>query len=73
MGVIAGLLADGIIFGILYYFGKEYADLKSILTTTDMTLIFGAVMVSGIVITGVATFFSVNYYLKMDTDSLYYV
>lgn len=73
MGVIAGLLADGIIFGILYYFGKEYADLKSILTTTDMTLIFGAVMVSGIVITGVATFFSVNHYLKMDTDSLYYV
>jgi cell division transport system permease protein len=73
MGVIAGLLADGIIFGILYYFGTEYADLKSVLTGNDMTLLFGAVIVLGIVITGTATVFSVNHYLKMDTDSLYYV
>jgi len=73
MGFFAGLLADGIIFGILSYFGTEYADLKTIITTNDMMLLFGAVLVLGLVITGLAAFFSVNHYLKMDTDSLYYV
>lgn len=73
MGIIAGLLADGIIWGILYYFGMEYADVKSLLTATDLAMVFGIVVVLGIFITGIATVFSVNHYLKMDTDSLYYV
>ncbi len=73
MGIIAGLLADGIILGILYYFGMEYADLRSILTVNDITLLFGTVIVLGIIITGTATVVSVNHYLKMDPDSLYYV
>ena len=73
MGIIAGLLADGIILGILYYFGMEYADLRAILTVNDITLLFGTVIVLGIIITGTATVVSVNHYLKMDPDSLYYV
>jgi cell division transport system permease protein len=44
MGIIAGLLADGIILGILYYFGMEYADLRAILTVNDITLLFGTVI-----------------------------
>jgi len=67
------LLADGIILGILYYFGMEYADLRAILTVNDITLLFGTVIVLGIIITGTATVVSVNHYLKMDPDSLYYV
>ena len=73
MGIIAGLLADGIILGILYYFGMEYADLRAILTVNDITLLFGTVIVLGIIITGTATVVSVNHYLKMDPDSMYYV
>ena len=73
MGIIAGLLADGIILGILYYFGMEYADLRAILTVNDITLLFGTVIVLGIIITGTTTVVSVNHYLKMDPDSLYYV
>ncbi|MDR1518453.1 MAG: permease-like cell division protein FtsX [Dysgonamonadaceae bacterium] len=72
MGVVAGLLADGIIFGLLVYFGREYVELQSILSLTNMLIIFAIVILMGIVITTVATSFSVGRYLKMDTDQLYY-
>ncbi|MDD3789540.1 MAG: permease-like cell division protein FtsX [Petrimonas sp.] len=73
MGIVAGLLANGIILGILYYFSREYTQLKSILSVTDLVLVFVIVIILGIIITTVATIFAVNRYLKMSTDNLYYV
>lgn len=73
MGIIAGLLANGIILAILSYFSKEYAELRSIITLTDLSLIFGMVVLLGVVITTAATIFAVNRYLNMKTDNLYYI
>ncbi|MDO5523593.1 MAG: permease-like cell division protein FtsX [Bacteroidia bacterium] len=72
-GILAGILANGIIFLILLYFNREYAELQFILSLTDLIVIFAAVIVLGIFISTVATYFAVNRYLKMRTENLYYV
>lgn len=71
-GIFAGLLADAIIWGLLYYFGNEYVELRALLGTTSLVVLFLIVVVLGVVITTAATALSVNRYLKMDTDNLYY-
>ena len=72
-GIAAGFLADGIIFLILVYFNKEYAELQSIIGATDLLVIFVVVILLGILISTVATYFAVNRYLKIKTENLYYV
>lgn len=72
-GIVAGILANGIIYLIILYFSRQYAELSNMLTLTELGIIFGVVIFFGIVISLIATFFAVNRYLKMDTDSLYYV
>ncbi|HHV84549.1 MAG TPA: ABC transporter permease [Petrimonas sp.] len=72
-GIVAGVLADGIIFLILAYFSKAYVELKPIISITDLLIIFSIVILLGIFISTVATYFAVNRYLKMKTENLYYV
>lgn len=72
-GIFAGLLANGIIYFIISYFGKEYRELSTILPLSNMIIIFGIVIIFGILITTVATFFAVNRYVKMSADNLYYI
>ena len=72
-GIIAGLLANGILFSLISYFGKEYAELSAILSQRDMLVIFSIVIILGVFISTVATAFAVNRYLRMKTDKLYYI
>ena len=72
-GIVAGILANGIIFLIILYFNREYAELQSILSITNLLVIFGIVILLGILISTVATYYAVNRYLKMRTENLYYV
>jgi cell division transport system permease protein len=72
-GIVSGIFADGIIFLVLAYFNKEYAELQSIISATELIIIFVVVILLGILISTVATYFAVNRYLKMKTENLYYV
>lgn len=72
-GIVAGVLANGIIFALLTYFSREYAQLSSIIPQADMVLIFIIVIVLGVLITTIATMFAVNRYLKMKVENLYYI
>ncbi|HBG41116.1 MAG TPA: cell division protein FtsX [Porphyromonadaceae bacterium] len=72
-GIIAGLLADGIIFALISYFSREYIPMQSIISLFDMMVIFVAVIAFGVLIATTAAAFAVNKYLKMDTNNLYYV
>ena len=73
IGVIAGIIADALILGSLYYFSKEFAQLSSIISVTDLIIIFSSVILMGVVITSIATILSVNHFLKMKRDSMFYV
>src|SRR5690554_6077652 len=72
-GIVAGVIADLYIFVMITYFSREYADIQPILSRFDIAVIFGLVILLGVVISTVATAFAVNRYLKMKSDQLYYV
>ena len=72
-GIFAGLLANVLIMGLLYYVGEQYADLRSILQTHDLIYVFATVIILGVVITYLSTVFAVNHYLKMKANHLYYI
>lgn len=72
-GIISGIIADGIIFGLISYFNREYATIQPIITNVDLGIIFTVVVLMGVLISTLATLFAVNRYLKMRTDQLYYV
>ncbi|NLA63372.1 MAG: hypothetical protein GX857_09160 [Bacteroidales bacterium] len=72
-GIFAGLIANVLIMGLLYYLAQQYADLRSILQTNDLIYVFASVIVLGITITYLSTIFAVNHYLRMKTNHLYYI
>lgn len=72
-GIVAGLIANGIIFALITYIGYEYVEIRSIITPLDMIVIASAVVLLGVIISAVAAAVAVNRYLQMETDSLYYV
>ena len=72
-GVIAALLANVAIVGLLYYLSIQYADIRIVLQTNDLIYVFVSVIVLGVAITYVSTIFAVNHYLRMKTNHFYYI
>lgn len=72
-GILAAILANVAITGVVYYFTKEYPELISIVTMYELLVVYGIVFISGIIITLLATISAVNRYLKMSTNKLYHV
>lgn len=72
-GIVAGVIADLVILGLLLIFNKEYADIRLIVSDLYLAITFVLVIVLGVLISMIATAFAVNRYLKMDSDNLYYV
>ena len=72
-GIIAAILANVAITGVIYYFTNEYPELISIVTMTELLIVYGLVLILGILITVLATISAVNRYLRMTTNKLYHV
>ncbi|MFA7390496.1 MAG: permease-like cell division protein FtsX, partial [Proteiniphilum sp.] len=72
-GILAGILADAIILGLISYFSKEYVAIQPLISTIDLVIIFSGVVLLGVLITTLATTFAVNRYVRMGSDQLYYV
>ena len=72
-GILAGILADAIILGLISYFNKEYVAIQPLISTIDLVIIFSGVVLLGVLITTLATTFAVNRYVRMGSDQLYYV
>jgi cell division transport system permease protein len=72
-GVVAGIIADLIIFAIIAYFSREYTETQLIIGHMEMIVTFTTVILLGVIISTIATAFAVNRYVKMNSDQLYYV
>ncbi len=72
-GLIASFLAIGMLSGFLYYLQSELTGFLGILDLHILLAVYGLVVVLGILLTVVATIVSVNKYLRMDVDRLYYI
>ncbi len=72
-GIVAAIFANVAITAVVYYFTNEYPELISIITMTELLLVYTCVIISGIIITVLATISAVNKYLRMTTNKLYHV
>jgi len=72
-GIIAAFLAMGMITGLIYYIQGEIHGIISIDNVSNLLIIYGIILVLGIIITQISAHFSVNKYLKMNVGELYYI
>jgi cell division transport system permease protein len=70
-GIVASIVAIMFILCVLYFASKRLDDIIDIINLQSVLLISIVVIVAGILITGISSFFSVTKYLRMKTDKLY--
>jgi cell division transport system permease protein len=71
-GVVAGLVAILLLMGILYLVEEEFYLLFTLQDIGLLIYLYGGIIVTGILINYISTFFSVNKYLGISEDKLYY-
>lgn len=72
-GMVASFLAMGLICGLLYTIGQEYAGFYRLISLELLGVVFGIILTLGIVITALATIFATNRYIRMRADDMYLV
>lgn len=71
-GLFSALLAILILLGILYFVRKEFVQLFEIFSLDLLLTVIGIVIVAGIVICLVSTYFVVGRLVSLSNDELYY-
>jgi cell division transport system permease protein len=71
-GLIASLIAMTLLMGLLYLIEKEFFMMFSYESTKLLLLLGIVIIIIGILINIVSTFFSVNRFLSISEDKLYY-
>lgn len=72
-GIIAGLMADGILMGADYTLVTYEPELIRIITPEVMLIVSASVLLFGIIITFLCAYASINKYLRMKASTLYYI
>lgn len=72
-GLFAALLAILLLTLALYYLQHELSGFIQILDVTTLVIVYALVLVLGIVLSVLATIVSVNKYLRLGIDKLYYI
>ena len=72
-GIFAAVLAICMLTGALYYLQLELAGFIQILDIPTLLIVYGAILLLGILLPMLATSVSVNKYLRMSFDRLYYI
>ena len=72
-GVLAAFIADTILMGAAYWLVSYEPELIRVITPEVMLLVSGAVLVFGVVITFLCAYLSINKYLRMKANTLYYI
>ena len=72
-GVLAGFVADAILWGGAYLAVRWEPELVKIITPGVMLLVSASVLLFGVLITSLCALFSINKYLRMKASALYYI
>ena len=73
LGIVSAVIADGLILGGLYWLHNFEPQIHTIIDLKAIAIVSAAVFLFGITITFLCTFFSLNRYLKMSSNRLYYI
>ncbi len=71
-GMLGGLLAAGMVAGVIYLLENEFHDFYLIQNYENLAILMTGIIVLGMFLTLISTFFAVNKYLSLDEDKLYY-
>ena len=71
-GFTGSLIALGILSVLIYFMQEEFEGIISFRDYDLLALVALAVILIGIIISWISTFFAVNKYLRLETDKLYY-
>jgi cell division transport system permease protein len=71
-GFIAALIAMTLLMGLLYLIEKEFFLMFTFENTNLLLLLGAALIMTGVLINIISTYFSVNRYLSISEDKLYY-
>lgn len=71
-GIFAAILAMGFLTGILYVAEQEFQEIISFQDVEIIGVLFLCVLLFGIIINWISTFFAVSKFLRMKVDKLYY-
>jgi cell division transport system permease protein len=71
-GLISAILSNILLVITLYAVERKMPDLSILSDMRLLLMLLGAVILLGIIISWISTFFAVRKYLKIKTDSLYY-
>jgi cell division transport system permease protein len=72
-GIIAAVIAIILLTCCMSYIVSEFDNFYTLIDTRIMLIVYGIVMLLGILLTAVSSFFAVNRYIGMKRDDLYYV
>ena len=71
-GVYASLLSIALLTGVVYLLQDEFSEIISLQDYRILALLYGIVLLMGVLISWISTFMAVNKYLKIKVDKLYY-
>lgn len=70
-GLIGGIIASILLFSLLQYAYTRIEDLQLLQDFNNLIIMFGVLLISGIIIGFFSTYKAINKYLKMSLDDLY--
>ena len=73
LGIVSATIADLLILGGLYWLYKFEPQMIAIINMKAIVIVSASVFFFGIIITFLCTFFSINKYLRMSSNALYYI
>jgi cell division transport system permease protein len=71
-GLLAALISMSLLMGLLYLIEKEFFLMFTFQSTKLLLLLGASIILTGVLINIISTFFSVNRYLSISEDKLYY-
>ena len=73
LGIASAILADALLIGGLYWLHNFEPQIDAVIDLKVIVIVSAAVFLFGIIITYLCTLFSLNKYLKMSSNELYYI
>lgn len=73
LGILSAIIADAIIIGVMYWARSFEPEINTVIDMQVMTIVGISVLVFGLLITFLCTYFSLSKYLKMNSNELYHI
>ena len=70
-GLLAGVIASGLIYGLMLYANSQIENLQELQDTNSLIILCLSLVILGIIVGYFSTFRAVRKYLKLSLDELY--